>query len=292
MITLIDKITMLKNVKRYSIIAGAAIFMAACGGQAETTATVTPEGPSADEVLSQQSVNATLWSGTSAEAHYIYLQTYHFAIEKLEQKIAKMGASDRPKAVVMDLDETVLDNSPFQFNMIQNGQVFNEAAWMEWVQSASAKALPGALNFVNYCESRGIEVFYVSNRSESTMVPTMQNLRNLGFPFVDEAYVLLMVADESDKTSRRDAVASSHDVLLYLGDNLRDYREAFADRGADMGVDMVDGNSNEMFEDFVLFPNPMYGDWTRPYRSGDLEKELDAKKVILNDKSILHSDHE
>lgn len=281
MITPTDKITMLKSIYQFSLIAFTALTIVSCGGS-EDVATEQParvdmnSGPAR---LAQQNMDASLWYSTSAEAHYLYIQTYEIAKLKLRENLAEN--SQKKACVVLDIDETVLDNSPYMLELIAKGLTFSEETWANWVQEGVAAPLPGALGFTLFCAENDVEVVYVSNRSEEFLGATIRNLDELGFPFADEEHVMLMEGT-SDKSERRARVASRYTILLYGGDNLRDYREDFVDRSVNYGKDRVDAFEREMLRTFVLFPNPMYGDWQRLFRRGDPGAEAAAKMDLIN----------
>lgn len=277
MTILIEKTIMRNTLKHFSVFAFAAITLAACKTQPQT---VEESAVNYKAQLTQQNVDASVWFNTSAEAHYIFLQTYNYATEKLSTGV-EQSRSAKPAAVIVDLDETVLDNSPYQMRRIVAGEGYTEGSWAEWVNAANAQALPGSLEFALHCQSRGVEVFYISNRSEELLEPTLTNLKNLGFPFADMDHVYLKVGDESDKSERRERVEGAYNVLLYLGDNLRDFREDFVERRADFGKDLTTQLSTEMFERYILFPNPMYGQWEVPYAADDSEEEVNRKSSLV-----------
>ncbi len=219
-----------------------------------------------DAALSEQSVDAVVWFATSAENDYIYRQSYSLARHMVETNM-KTSNSDMPKAVVLDLDETVLDNSPYSINLIKNGEVYKEASWAEWVGKAEAKLMPGVLDFLRYCENLNIEIFYISNRSDAYLNATMQNLVNKEVPFADPEHIFLK-AEESDKTNRRERIKSRYDVLLYVGDNLLDFDERFRDRSVLYGKRTVQDLADEMLSHHLLLPNPMYGQWEKAFDYG------------------------
>lgn len=259
--------------------------MIACGGEAGTQGS--EEMPknlvelNPTQVLSNQSMDAALWFNTSAEADYIYRQTYAYARTRLEERLNNVE-SGRLLAVVLDIDETVLDNSPYQIQLLKDGATYSEGSWSEWVQAERAEGLPGALNFTLFCESRGIEVFYISNRSNEFMKSTLNNLAKEGFPFADEDHILLKEGGESDKSDRRMRVAAAYNILLFCGDNLRDYKEDFIERGHDFGKDYVLQMEADLLRNFVLFPNPMYGEWTRFYVRDEPAAEMEAKRAAVD----------
>lgn len=243
-----------------------------------TTATV----QNGEQALSQQAVDATLWFANSAENQYLFEQTYAYAKILLVEKM-KFKQTSKSPGVILDLDETVLDNSPYQLECIRNGTTFNAESWNVWVGKAEAKALPGAISFLRYCEENGIEVFYISNRNSTQLEATLNNLTKLMLPFVNPDHVLLM-GDTGDKSERRAMVANRTNVLLLLGDNLLDFENYYEDRTNNYGKATVDKTLKEALDRFVLFPNPMYGQWQKAYNrplsdSGDTSVDTPEAKA-------------
>jgi len=227
-----------------------------------TTTKQTPKAETAAEtnaVLSQQNVDATVWFNTSAENFYLYQQTYAYAKEMLLKKMQNLKPG-LPPAVVVDIDETILDNSPYMLYLIQQGETYSQETWSGWVNKSNCNLLPGAKDFLRFCEENGIIVFYISNRSVKDLEGTMQNLIKYQLPNVDPDHVLLQ-EDSSDKTDRRVRVMQEHNVLLLIGDNLRDFDEVFKDRSRNYGKEVVKSYVNEMLPKYIILPNPMYGQW-------------------------------
>jgi 5'-nucleotidase (lipoprotein e(P4) family) len=252
-----------------------ALFVLGCRttqpAQAPPMAQAPSAAPSAMEQLSLQGGDAVLWQHASAEYYRIALQTYELARVRLAENLAT--TDPRPKAVVVDIDETVLDNSPYQVTAIRDGRTFDQATWKEWTDKASARATPGALAFLLHAKERGCEVFYITNRDIRERASTLKNLQDLGFPFADEAHLLLMEGT-SDKTERRAAVATTHRIVLLVGDQLRDFHEGFKDRSNNDGRPMVDTMADTLARYFILLPNPMYG----TYRDAVQGKGTDEEK--------------
>lgn len=225
-------------------------------------------GCGAERRLAEQGADAVLWQNASAEAYWLYQQGYELAGSKLRSNLSELADEEQmvdpsdvdrsPCAVVVDVDETVLDNSPYQVNTIRWGRTFDPADWKAWTDQARARALPGALEFLQEVEGSGCEVFYITNRDTTEMASTLRNLDSLHFPFADEDHLLLMEGT-SDKTARRARVAATHHVLLLVGDQLRDFDEAFKDRTYNHGKEVVDTMSDSLMHYFVLLSNPMYG---------------------------------
>lgn len=240
--------------------------------------------PEAMQRLAWQGADAVLWQHASAEAAWLYEQAYDHAHRKLEanwqaaeadrQMLDSAQWDRRPLALIVDIDETVLDNSPYQVRAISEGRTFDQSDWKAWTDKAAAKACPGALGFLHHAASLDCEVFYITNRDIREKASTLKNLGDLGFPFADEKHLLLMDGT-SDKTERRARVSATHRVLLLVGDQLRDFDERFKDRSADDGKVHLGALADSLSQYFILLPNPMYGTW----RDAIQGKGTDAEKL-------------
>ncbi|MFC2103828.1 5'-nucleotidase, lipoprotein e(P4) family [Bacteroidota bacterium] len=212
-----------------------------------------------DESKSQDHlIMSTLWYQKSAEMKAIYHQCFYWAKLKIDMALA--SDIETKKAVVVDIDETMLDNSPFETYCINTGKGFSRKTWSNWTVKIKAKALPGAIEFSNYAESKGVEVFYISNRSIDDFNVTLKNLRKEGFAFADSAHLLLKTNTSSKKT-RRNIVKEDYEIILLIGDNLEDFSEIFENRSTNFGFDLVEENKDKFGDVFILLPNPMYGSW-------------------------------
>jgi len=207
-----------------------------------------------------QLILSVLWYQRSAEMQALYYQGYNIARLSLDEKL-KQSDNRRPKAIIMDIDETVLDSSPVEASQVINNVTFSDSLWLAWIKKESAEPLPGALDFTRFAESKGVEVFYITNRkSRVESESTINNLRQKGYPFADSLHVI-MRKDISSKETRRKAVAENYNILLLLGDNLADFDVIFDNRGDDLGFMAVGKNKEKFGSRFILFPNPMYGSW-------------------------------
>ena len=255
------KIMMIDTTKRIVKVNKLIVFLLALNmGIISCKSTKTPERDPMVAELSEEGIGSALWFQTSAEMRAAYYQAYQYGRMLLDKKLAIN--TYRNPAIVFDIDETLLDNSPYQAWLIHRGETYSSATWKQWTDQARAAALPGALEFVAYARSKGLRIFYISNRKVSEKKATMQNLRDLGVPEVSDDHVLLR-ENASDKTERRNIVLESHDVVIYVGDNLTDFRQLFDGRGDDYGKDLVDQYREELLNNFVILPNPMYGEWER-----------------------------
>lgn len=271
---------------RTLLFGGAFVAFTACTTTKESAWRERAPAPGETETraLANQGSDAVLWQNTSAEAYWLYEQGYEYATWKLETKLATIEQEKqmvdssewdrRPLAVIVDIDETVLDNSPYQVTAVKNGKTFAQVDWKTWTDKATAKACPGARDFLQAVRDGGCEVFYITNRDRSERASTLKNLLDVGFPNADDAHLLLMDGT-SDKTARRAEVRATHNVLLLVGDQLRDFDERFKDRSVDNGKNIVDAMSDSLGQYFILLPNPMYG----TYRDAIQGKGTDAEKL-------------
>ena len=234
---------------------------------------------------SEYQVTASLWFQKSAEARALYYQTFSYAKLVLDDKLKKDRfkiKKKKPKAVITDIDETVLNNSPYNARLIETGTHFEPESWTKWVKEKRAKALPGAVDFAHFVKEKGLEIFYISNRSVKNLQATLENLKNAGFPFADKKHILLK-DKTSDKTIRRNIVLKDYDVILYLGDNLRDFDENFKYAKNMNRNDSVNMHSNLFGTNYIAFPNPMYGEWEKAAYKGDFSiSDAEKRKMRIN----------
>ncbi len=215
---------------------------------------------------------ATIWFQRSPEMKALYYQGYNLASMRVAEFVKQKSA--KPKAVVVDIDETMLDNSPFEAQEIIDNKGFTPELWKKWSAMAKAKALPGAVAFTHVCDSLGVQVIYISNRKVSEVDVTVKNLDSLGFSFARKENMIFK-EDVSSKKSRRDKISEKFEIVLLIGDNLNDLSEVFENRGLDWGTSVVEQNRKEFGNRFIVLPNPMYGDW---------EKNIFSSKDTLNEK--------
>jgi len=203
---------------------------------------------------------ATIWFQRSPEMKALYYQGYNLAGLRLSEFVKQKTA--KPKAVVVDIDETMLDNSPFEVQEIMDSKGYTSESWKHWTSLAKAKALPGAMEFTRFCDSLGVQVFYISNRKVDEVDVTIKNLDSLGFAFARKENMIFK-EDVSSKKSRRDKLSERFEIVMLIGDNLNDLSEVFENRGVDWGVSVVEQNKSEFGNRFIVLPNPMYGDWEK-----------------------------
>ena len=220
-------------------------------------------------------LNSVLWMQTAAERRALTRQTYRQAERMLEAALEDASwtaaleqgeePSQLPPAVILDVDETVLDNSAFQAQLIVEDELFQTEPWNDWCRREEALPIPGAVDFTQYAAERGVVVFYVTNRRHEVEEATRRNLEKHGFPFDEDNDTLFTRGekeawDVSDKSSRRAEIASRYRVLLLLGDDFNDFVSgtwaSLAERDA-----LAEEYESYWGSKWFVLPNPEYGSW-------------------------------
>lgn len=209
--------------------------------------------------LNEQLVMATLWMQSSAEFRALSYQAFNVAAMNLDSFLAAYTGS-KPVAIIVDADETVIDNSAYEAWLIGQDFGYSSKTWTPWMAAAEATAMPGAKEFLNYVAAKGVEVFYVTNRKMVGYDGTKKNLMALGFPNVDQKHLLLRT-DSSDKQARRDIVATDYEIALLLGDNLNDFTSDFRKKTVEERFAETDKVKDQWGTRFIVLPNPTYGEW-------------------------------
>lgn len=206
------------------------------------------------------SLNAVLWQQHSGEYKALCLQAFALAKLRLMEKITAHKKDEAPLAVITDIDETVLDNSPQQADDILHHTTYTEASWKAWTSKAEAGALPGAVAFFQWADKMGVHCFYVSNRRPEEREATIKNLMTAGFPQADTVHVQMKEAT-SDKEPRRERIRKQYTVALLLGDNLNDFDKMFYQQPSYTRQNLVRDNAVLFGDVFIILPNVIYGDW-------------------------------
>lgn len=240
--------------------------------------------------LNDQVLLGINWVQQSGEYRALAYQAFNLA--KIAFDTAKSQNISNP-AVIVDLDETILDNSPYQANLIGSNEGFSSKSWNQWILAEETLAVPGAVKFINYINNNGGKVFFVSNRDESTTKDsnnndlekaTMKNMEKLGFTGVSEETLLLKgeftkTIEEKKDTAKQwrmkavtngEADTIKRNVVVFMGDNLNDFseidkndnqlRKEFVDRTQGQ-YGLLTVNSEGFKPAYIALPNPMYGDW-------------------------------
>ena len=224
-----------------------------------------------------------LWMRTSAEYRALAYQGYNVAMNAVKMAVTDPSHQRKPLAIVLDADETVVDNTKLMGESIANGNGrFDAPWWRQAVHQGKSQAMPGAVEFLNEVHKQGVEIFYVSNRyAPVNLDVTIQNFKELGFPSVDKDHVLLFEKD-SDKQPRFDMIAKKYYVVVYMGDNAGDFPigtkgKTLAERNA-----IIDNHKEDFGTTFVVFPNPAYGSWVSALAKGYQNLSPEEQKQVNN----------
>ena len=236
--------------------------------------TNTPFADEIDNSYQKQSLLAVLFKRTSAEYKANTFQIYNSAKNNIDMALADKSWTalknqlkdyqNLPPAIILDIDETVLDNSEHQVRSIKNGTNY-PIGWKEWVSEESAGALPGVKEFLSYVNTKGIKIFYVTNRTHDLEEYTRNNIKSLGLPFDNDMDVLLMKNEKgwgSDKTSRRDLIRKDYRVIQIFGDQLDDFIPLTESaKSMNERKILIDKYADMWGEKWYMLINPMYGEW-------------------------------
>lgn len=292
---------------RISVVVPALLLFAACAQQRvvnqPVAATATTPQETAPSIAANDNLNAVAWTQTAVEHDLIYRQTYRDARERLDQALADpewdaLSREDRAAAsvkgikpaVILDVDETALDNSPYQARLVIDGNSFDEFTWAQWCREKSARALPGAIDFAREAERRGITVFYLSNRAADLNDVTLANLASVGFPIKAGENVFLGLGtfvkdceqNGSEKGCRRQLVARNYRVLMQFGDQIGDFVDVLANtvQGREAAVaPYLDWIGQRWF----VLPNPTYGSWEPALFNNSWVQPTDVRRQAKRD---------
>jgi 5'-nucleotidase (lipoprotein e(P4) family) len=272
--------------KSLPILLGTMLLLCGCASQAPHAPTASaasaesaPAPTATPVVAADDNLNAVVWSQTALEHDLIYLETYRSAQSQLltalkDKNWDALPSDDRispykglKPAVILDIDETVLDNSPYQARLIRNGGEYNEADWAKWCKEERARALPGVAEFAQFAVKHGVAVIYISNRAQDLDQATIDNLRKVGLPVSgSDAFLglgtVLRGCDQvgTEKNCRRQLVSQHYRVLMQFGDQLGDFATVLSNTAAGRTQAMAPYTKWIGSRWFVL-PNPTYGAW-------------------------------
>ena len=224
-----------------------------------------------------------LWMRTSAEYRALAYQGYNVAMNAVKMAVTDPSHQRKPLAIVLDADETVVDNTKLMGESIVNGNGrFDAPWWRQAVHQGKSQAMPGAVEFLNEVHKQGVEIFYVSNRyAPVNLDVTIQNFKELGFPSVDKDHVLLFEKD-SDKQPRFDMIAKKYYVVVYMGDNAGDFPIGTKGKTLAERNSIIDAHKEDFGTTFVVFPNPAYGSWVSALAKGYQNLSPGEQKQVNN----------
>lgn len=196
----------------------------------------------------------------SAEVMALQLQAYQFATQRIIQILANHQSGKKP-AVVLDLDETVLDNSPLLVRDVNNCHDYTSwDTWSDWEKKGHPTLIPGSKNFLDFIDKRGVKIFYVSDRFQENKADTLNTLKELKLPQVSSDNVLLYTGS---KESRRESIRKNFDIVMLVGDSLPDLAPEFKNKkSTDYQRNLVKQQAKHFGNDWIVLPNASYGSWT------------------------------
>lgn len=237
--------------------------------------------------LRDNNFNSTLWVQSASEYRANSMQAYNSALKNLDEAMEDVALtaiqeqsqdySALPAAIILDIDETVLDNSQYQAQLLIDGDQFDPETWDKWIAARSAPAIPGSVNFINNVRKKGVEVIYITNREckfrdgVNDICPqkrdTIENLKTIGISDVSEGNMMLKNEKPewtSEKKSRREEVAKNYRVIMLFGDDLGDFLPDVKKNITSQERDaLVIKYSSYWGVKWFSFANPTYGSWLR-----------------------------
>lgn len=244
--------------RRTAAAALAAASVAACAPATATTPSPAPAPVSAPSRGAVGLTNDVHWARNAAEHRAIYLEVYRMAADRLPALVATRR--DGTWGVILDADETVLDNSEYEVSRVPFGGTYDPAAWTAWVQQGRAPALPGAPQFTARVHELGGKVVIVTNRTEAECAATRTNLAQVAIT----TDLVLCRGATGDKNPRFQAVQNGTAqagfpaiaVLEWIGDNIEDFPALKQTVRA-----LPDSAFPHFGSDYFALPNAMYGSW-------------------------------
>ena len=268
--------------KLYSCILAGALLFTACSLTKKATGNLT--------IVNNGKVWASLWQQQAAEYKALCFQAYNIAKQRIDEAVKQTPS--KPYAVITDIDETLLDNSPYDAQRALNNLDYDSKTWKEWTARSVADTVPGAPSFFKYAASKGVEVFYITNRDEDERPGTLKNLQRYNLPNADDAHLILRSGHSSSKESRREAVLQTHTVILLCGDNLADFDALYDNKPT---LQTRQQATQKLIQEFgsryIVLPNASYGDWESAlfnfnYKLSSAQKDSIIKAQIKTEKDI------
>ncbi|PWU25246.1 MAG: 5-nucleotide phosphatase [Candidatus Rokuibacteriota bacterium] len=237
-------------------------------------------------------LNAVLWMQRSVEYKATTLGAFALARMRLDQALTDPNWTAAPKeqtgayqslppAVVLDVDESILDNSLYQAWMTLKDTSFDPKTWNAFVNTVTSVPIPGAVEFAKYADAKGVKVFYVSNRTAQEEEPTRKNLEKFGFPMGGGVDTMLMTGKQPDwgsaKGTRRAFIAKTYRIVLNIGDNFGDFVDEYRTSEAER-LKVMDQNRDRWGREWIMIANPSYGSFESAPFGHDFKLSADAKR--------------
>ncbi len=270
----------MKPIRNLALVLVLTSLVACRGNVRDESVTPVPNRPvaAASSADAHDNLNAVLWMQVAAEYEASIRSVFGAAADVLDRALADpdwdaLPRNERggqhvghlPPAIILDADETVIDNSAYQARLIDRDEAFDAATWESFVNERRSRALPGALEFLRAAAQRGVTVFYVTNRSAAEKPATYDNLRALGFPMSDPEDTVLTIDEAQgwspEKGARRQFVGERYRVMMLFGDNLGDFLDGLRGKSNPERSAMMESYRDWWGERWFMLPNPSYGGW-------------------------------
>ena len=196
--------------------------------------------------------NDIRWVTNSSEYKILCEQIYKNAWDNLSLILKD---ANEQSAIIMDLDETVLDNSKYQIGLVKKNESYNPESWSLWVNINEAELVPGAKEFIDSVHKTNVRIIFLSNRMAKNELPTIENMKALNIYDDDDAFLLRIDKPDKKHIRRAEVIEGTGrmkeigpmNVLAYFGDARHDF---------------PDPSNNYIFgQNMFMLPNPMYGKW-------------------------------
>ena len=229
------------------------------------------------------------WVKDSADYAALTRQVYAVATRDLARFVAdstwsampgQTGAAELPPAVILDVDETVINNVSFQ---VRFERPFTDRKLEMWDRANVAEPVPGVVEFIAAARAAGVEVFFMTNRpceryqGEDDACPQKQTvidgIRELGID-VEPEFVMLALEQPGwtgEKLGRRQLIAEKYRVIMVIGDDFADFvacaRNSYYPPCTEPATRASRLADLEKYGDYwgngwYILPGPMHGSWT------------------------------
>lgn len=258
--------------------------------------------------VAHEDLDALLWIQTSAEYEAITRQTFRLAEMNLGNALvdpAWTASTEQqrlfakkppqlaalPPAVILDVDETVLDNTAYQTRLIEKQEEFSRESWLAYVREEASLGIPGAKEFIQACRDARVTVLYVTNREFEVEYATRRNLIKFGLLHEDDPDVVFTKYERetwtSDKQTRRAHLATRYRILMMLGDDLNDFITLGKHPASEKRRKSATQYADWWGQRWMALPNPNYGGWERSVYewkdSSSRETKLKLKRAMMRD---------
>jgi 5'-nucleotidase (lipoprotein e(P4) family) len=236
------------------------VFLVVANMVASAPAEDPSPGSEAHEML-----DAVVWEQTSAEFYAAARQAFNAATEKMDlglrdkfwtaspKQLEAGKFQDLPPAVVVNVDETVISNTPYISRLILKHSPMDWTGYDSWAKEAKCPAIPGAKKFLDHAADRDVAIIYNTMRPDQWRQATISNLKWLEYPFDSDKDELIMGSDWSSALEK-------HRILVVVGDTLSDFMLESVNDAAKRREQAAQCHSYWGMKWFII-PNPMMGQW-------------------------------